>query len=178
MIYTRDYRVLFPLTPSELCRLARQIEESPNECWTWTGYLGPGGYGRVYLHGALWQVHIVMYELFVGPVSEGCVLHHRCRNRACCNPAHLKPVTQGENIVADLELSPRKRPKRPKAWCKNGHELSDDNVRYRTVKGKRRRVCLACEAAAQARRNERRRLKRAAAAALRASGDTSVQREA
>jgi hypothetical protein len=174
VIYSRNYRSIFPLTPSELRRLASQIEESPDGCWTWIGCLSPGGYGRIALRGALWQVHRIVYELFVGPVPEGRVLHHRCRNKRCCNPAHLDPVTQGENLALDGALCVRTQVRKLKTWCRNGHEVSDDNTRYRTVKGKRIRVCLACEAAAHARRNECRRLKRAAAAALRSSaGDAS-----
>jgi hypothetical protein len=177
MIHCRDYRSLFPLTPSELCRLGGQIEESPNGCWTWKGYVGIGGYGRIFLHGAFWQVHRIVYELFVGPVPEGCVLHHRCRNKRCCNPAHLQPATQAENLAFDGALCLKHQPRRLKTWCRNGHELSDHNIRWRTVKGKRIRVCLACEAAAHARRNERRRSRRAAAAALRSSTSAAPQVE-
>jgi hypothetical protein len=177
VIYSRNYRSIFPLTPSELRRLASQIEESPDGCWTWIGSVGARDYGRIQLRGALWLVHKLVYELFVGPVPEGCVLHHKCRNKRCCNPAHLQPVTQAENLSLDFLISPRNRPRTLRTWCKNGHELTDGNVRWRTVHGKRWRVCRLCEAAAQARRNERRRLKRAAAAALHASADDPSREE-
>jgi len=163
MIYCRNYRSIFPLTPSEFRRLANQIEEQPGGCWLWTGSAGVSGYGRICLRGSLWQVHRIIYELFVGPVPEGLVLHHRCRNKRCCNPAHLKAVTQAENIALDALANAETKPKCLKTWCRNGHELSEDNVRWRTRRGKRMRVCLACEAAANVRRNTRRRLKRAAA---------------
>jgi len=165
MIYCRNYRSIFPLTPSEFRRLAARIEESPDGCWLWTGSPGVRGYGRIYLRGAAWQVHRLIYELFVGPIPEGLVLHHRCRNKRCCNPAHLKVVTQAENVALDALACAGSKSRRLKTWCRNGHELSEDNVRWRTRRGKRIRVCLACEAAANVRRNKRRRLKRAAAAA-------------
>lgn len=175
MIRCRDYRSVFPLTPSELRRLAAQIEESPDGCWTWIGYIGPGDYGRIFLRGAMWQVHRIVYELFVGPVPEGLVLHHECHNRRCCNPAHLRPVTQAENLALDGLLCIGKCERHLKTWCRNGHEFTDENIRWRMLRGRRIRVCLACEAAANARRNRTRRLKRAAAAALRASPDGSSQ---
>jgi len=172
MIYARNYRSIFPLTPSELRRLANQIEEIPGGCWLWVGSLGAGGYGRVQFRGALWQVHRIIYELFVGPVPEGRILHHRCRHKNCCNPAHLKPIPQSEHITIDATPCVGTHPTVLRTWCRNGHELTDENTRWRTVKGKRWRVCLTCEAATNARKNERRRAKRAA---RRASSDGSSQ---
>lgn len=41
--------------------------------------------------------HRYFYETFVGPVPDGLELDHVCRNRSCCNPDHLEPVTSGRN---------------------------------------------------------------------------------
>lgn len=41
---------------------------------------------RVYSHRRAW-------EAANGPVPDGLVLDHLCRNRWCCNPTHLEPVT-------------------------------------------------------------------------------------
>lgn len=44
------------------------------------------------------MAHRVAYELWVGPIPEGMELDHRCKVRACINPAHLEPVTHAENM--------------------------------------------------------------------------------
>lgn len=63
-------------------------------CWDWHGATNDSGYGIVRKQRA----HRVLYELLIGPIPEGLVLDHLCRNRACVRPAHLEPVTRGENV--------------------------------------------------------------------------------
>lgn len=66
-------------------------------CWLWQGTLR-AGYGRVKIGGRLQEAHRASYEHHVGPIPEGLVVDHLCRNRSCINPAHLEPVTEMENI--------------------------------------------------------------------------------
>jgi hypothetical protein len=168
MIHCRDYRSIFPLTATELRRLFLRIDDSKGDCWLWTGSVG-GGYGRVLLRGTLWQAHRVVYELLVGPVPPGCVLHHTCGNKRCCNPAHLEVVTQAENVARDWAMRER-RPRRLKNYCVKGHEFTQENTLWFSNHGKQTRVCRVCHEAAARRKNEKRRLRRAA---HRASGDGS-----
>lgn len=63
-------------------------------CWDWIGPLDRYGYGRKGNDKA----HRYVYELLRGPIPAGMVLHHRCENRRCVNPAHLEPLTNTENI--------------------------------------------------------------------------------
>jgi hypothetical protein len=67
------------------------------ECWLWLGSTYEG-YGSVNVGSGSRRVHVVAYELAVGPVPNGLVLDHLCRTPACCNPAHLEPVTNQENV--------------------------------------------------------------------------------
>jgi hypothetical protein len=175
VIHCRDYRSIFPLTPKELRRLIVRIEESPDGCWLWTGAIGVGGYGRVLLRDTWWQTHRMIYELLVGPVPPGCVLHHRCRHKWCCNPAHLQAVPQAENLALDAAVSGPRPHKRPRTRCRNGHELTEANVRWHTIHGVRSRCCRICENAAARRRNEKRKLLRAAVAALSSSAGDAPQ---
>jgi hypothetical protein len=35
---------------------------------------------------------------FVGPIPNGLVIDHTCRESACVNPAHLEAVSNAENL--------------------------------------------------------------------------------
>ena len=66
-------------------------------CWEWTGQVPKKrGYG-------IWAItvvaHRISYELVKGPIPDGLVLDHLCRNRRCVNPDHLEPVTIRENLL-------------------------------------------------------------------------------
>lgn len=68
-------------------------------CWTWGGHFERHGYGRFGISSKhLVLAHRFAWELTNGPVPDGLELDHRCRNRGCCNPAHLEPVTHAENM--------------------------------------------------------------------------------
>ncbi len=64
-------------------------------CWLWTKSRNRKGYGRWWFrdqdYGRL--AHVVLWEIFNGPLPEGFELDHLCRVRICVNPAHLEPVT-------------------------------------------------------------------------------------
>src|ERR1700745_3479196 len=83
-------------------------------CHLWTGALTTDGYGVISLRDPgvprrNKRVHILAYELFVGPVPEGMTLDHLCHkrdecnlgklcpHRRCFNPLHLEPKTIGDN---------------------------------------------------------------------------------
>jgi len=103
-----------PATPV-LERIEARTVRQENGCWHFTGSLYKG-YGQIQT-GSNYdgtrkprQVHRVAYEILVGPIPEGLQLDHTCHNddplcpggdvclhRRCWNPAHLEPVTPGEN---------------------------------------------------------------------------------
>ncbi len=102
-------------------RLFRRVERTDSGCWLWTGALN-GGYGRIHHSpGRVLYTHRAAYELLVGPVPEGMDLDHLCRNRACCNPDHLEPVTRRENLLRGDTLTAAHAADRPCgfAGCKN-----------------------------------------------------------
>lgn len=76
-----------------------------DSCWNWTAHTAWNGYGEFRMPtrlGKLVKSHRVAYELLVGPIPENMDLDHVCRNRACCNPAHLEPVNRSVNASRGL----------------------------------------------------------------------------
>ena len=81
-------------------RLERFMQRGePDECWPWLGGIDGRGYGCAAAgNGRAVKAHRLAYQLLVGPIPEGLELDHLCRNRVCCNPVHLEPVTHRENL--------------------------------------------------------------------------------
>lgn len=75
--------------------------------------------------------HRVAYELYVGPIPDGLVIDHVCEIKWCCNPEHLRPMTNAGNI------------RRAYKQCKRGHDLNDPEVAYVNRSG--RRICRPCQ---------------------------------
>jgi hypothetical protein len=108
-------------------------------CWEWRASKYPTGYGAYNLDGKnVRPAHRVAYEDTNGPVPVGLVLDHLCRNRSCVNPAHLEPVTIGENVLRGVGVSALNA---KKTHCPKGHEYAGDNL---SVKSNGTRRCLAC----------------------------------
>ena len=67
-------------------------------CWEWQGFCTKKGYGHKSYKGTTVRAHRHYYEKLVGPVPDGLVLDHLCKNKKCVNPTHLEPVTNKENL--------------------------------------------------------------------------------
>jgi hypothetical protein len=136
-------------------------------CWVWT--MKPGtkaGYGIVSYRHKRFLAHQVSYRLTKGEVPEGLELDHRCHNRICVRPSHLRAVTHSENA--------RNVPK--KEFCPHGHRMSGRNLSIYRIKrsGGQHRVCRQC--ARQTQRKSRARMiargfKRTAKGWVRADGN-------
>jgi len=95
-------------------------------CWVWMAGCSDG-YGEFNAGGnRIRPAHCISYEWLVGPVPEGLVLDHLCRNRACVRPTHLEPVTRGENNRRGE--APRVRAAR-EGVCERGHPQDDPYIK-------------------------------------------------
>jgi hypothetical protein len=131
-------------TQMDVARFASAYEVGANDCWIWTRRLSPKGYGEFSLLSKNYRAHRVAYQMFVGLIPEGLVLDHICRVRHCVNPAHLRAITAGENVLCGETLAAANK---AKTHCAHGHEFTEENTyRYR---GERR--CRACSMAANKR---------------------------
>lgn len=95
-------------------RFARKVRlpVDPDACWDWIGGTTADGYGfmRPASGNTTVGAHRVAYELFVGPIPPPRqTVDHRCRHRACVNPAHLEAVSLRENQARGLEAVKRRR---------------------------------------------------------------------
>ena len=114
----------------------------PDECWPWLGHRNASGYGTWHPSPKVKLLaHRVAYEAIRGPIPEGLVIDHLCRNRACCNPAHMEVVTIGENVMRGDTIPARHA---ARTHCVNGHEFTPDNLKKPRGRG---RECRACDLA-------------------------------
>lgn len=71
----------------------------PRACWPWTASRQPDGYGKVNRRGRYLVASHVALEIALGrDLAPGEFSCHRCDNPPCCNPAHLFPGTNAENL--------------------------------------------------------------------------------
>ncbi len=125
-------------------RIMARVTVDSNDCWIFTGATNSRGYGFIQLGRGIGtdRTHRVMYRHLVGPIPEGLTLDHLCANTACCNPAHLEPVTRSENTKrqwAEGRADPG-RSQREKTHCPQGHPYDEAN----TCHSNGRRHCRAC----------------------------------
>jgi hypothetical protein len=117
-----------------LQRVLRTLVWDERDCWTW-GKSTYRGYAHTTVNGIRVKVHRFIYEAFNGPIPDGLVIDHLCRNRACANPTHLEAVTAVENTKRGVFPRP--------THCRHGHEFNEANTNV-LPNGERR--CRMCEA--------------------------------
>jgi hypothetical protein len=141
-----------PRKPTLRERLLAGLVIDPSGCLLWTGRIDRNGYGRIDAPTPR-LVHILMWEMFEGPVPDGLELDHvkarGCVNRHCASIAHLEPVTHRENVLRGDTIVARNA---AKTECDNGHPFDLFNTYY----DRGRRGCLTCRRARDRNRGRRR----------------------
>jgi len=95
-----------------------------DQCWKWNGLLFiKTNYGSFSFNGKNLKAHRFSYEIHYGPIPEGLDFMHKCDNRKCVNPNHLKVGSRKENMEDCVEKG------RSKFGSKNNmSKLTENNI--------------------------------------------------
>jgi hypothetical protein len=151
MTTRRIVPIVAPVTEAAMRRFWAKVVIDPSGCLIWTAGTGGNGYGRFAHGGRQVQAHRFAYTTLVGPIPDGLVVDHLCRNRACVAPDHLEPVTNRENLLRGVGPSAVAA---AKTHCDKGHPFDEANT-WTDKRGKRR--CRTCDHSAQVARRESKR---------------------
>lgn len=123
------------------------------ECWLWTQSCGSHGYGQTWDGSTVLLAHRVAWTLVNGEIPDGLTIDHVCRNRKCCNPSHLRLLSNIDNATDNGQISKTHCPARhdtEERICisierdtvgvenvlvfvvRGGHEMYDDQYRDHT----------------------------------------------
>ena len=130
---------------------SRCIEVPASGCLEWTGAKTSKGYGNISISvdgkKRYLPPHRVIYVIEKGPVDPTLEIDHLCRNRLCCNPAHMEPVTTQENTRRGESFAAVNG---AKTHCKYGHEFTEESTWRSPSTG--RRKCRICQKARRSKR--------------------------
>jgi hypothetical protein len=73
-------------------------------CWIWQRWVAKTGYGELLDGGIKQGAHVVYFKRAGGLIPKGYVLHHRCGNKLCVNPAHLEPLSRRDHVRRHVGL--------------------------------------------------------------------------
>jgi len=108
-------------------KLIEMVKSPPEDCVE-LGHLRGRGYRAI---GAGWLTHRLAWQKYHQKrLTSEQVIHHKCNNRACCNPLHLEMF---ESAVL------HGRHHGNFTWCENGHPRLREGAR-----------CVACVAGIEA----------------------------
>lgn len=113
------------------------------KCWDWFGAEDGKGYGRydLYFFGKRihYLAHRISWRIKYGQPDVFLTIDHKCKNRLCVKPGHLRQVPRGINSIENSN-GPCAINK-SKTHCKRGHEFNPENTR---INPSGARVCKTC----------------------------------
>ncbi|MFD5057409.1 HNH endonuclease signature motif containing protein [Streptomyces sp. NPDC058394] len=114
------------------------VRDVHGRCHEWDAARNEKGYGTFYV-GRTVKAHRYAYEQALGPIPAGLDIDHRCRNRGCVRPSHLRAVTHRVNLLASTNQAALRA---AQVACHVGHRFTPGNT-IRATNGTRK--CRACK---------------------------------
>lgn len=78
--------------------IARALQSDTDECIEWP-FAKASGYGTVRVDGKMVGAHVMVCKKTHGTRPEGMDAAHKCGNRGCINPKHIRWKTRSENLA-------------------------------------------------------------------------------
>ena len=84
------------IAQADISRFASKIQRGGRGCWRWCGTFDRNGYGTFSVAGRTVRAHRLAYQLAKGAPRKHVL--HKCGNRWCVNPSHLRDGTLQDNV--------------------------------------------------------------------------------
>lgn len=98
-VVRRKPRVACSCADDHKALVLAHVKVAESGCWEWQRSLDVNGYGKQWHDSRMWPAHRLSFFAHKGPIPEGLVVDHLCRNTCCVNPDHLEAVTVRENTL-------------------------------------------------------------------------------
>lgn len=96
-----------------------------DDCLEWPGAIDTRGYGHFRSGRQIVRAHRAAFESAFGAIPHGAHVLHKCDNRRCCNPEHLRLGTHAENMA---DMVSKGRSHKPSGESNGRALLSDADV--------------------------------------------------
>lgn len=99
----KDCKPLPELSEKDRRRFWSHVDKGPGhgpngQCWIWLLSKNNGGYGQFRINNTYIKPHRVTYFLHYGVDPYPLNTLHNCDYPPCCNPEHIKPANQQQNM--------------------------------------------------------------------------------
>jgi len=80
------------------------VTDDLSQCWEWLRSTASHGYGNTWDGVTVRLAHRVAWALHnFQQIPIGLTVDHTCRNQTCCNPGHLRLLTNKQNAGMNVQ---------------------------------------------------------------------------